>query len=215
MKTTHISATACLLCCTILLPSCQTLSEDGRKTVAQGTGAGAVKGAIFGALMAAATGNTSSLGRYAAVGAAAGGLVGAADGYRVANMKANYVKQEDFLDAAIKEADAANQKAVAYNSQLRSQVAALESRVKSLGADPKSRKTLNREIQQQQKSNEKQTKSLDLQLTDFNSCIEGEGYGDKPQSVQMRTKIRQLEKERSALISEDQKLAAMTARTAI
>ena len=84
--------------------------DDRQQTVAEG----AVVGALVGGLLGAAVSDDRK-GRGALVGAAAGGLLGAGIGSSIADRKAQYAREEDFLVAEIQrhqdfiaEADAEN-----------------------------------------------------------------------------------------------------------
>ncbi|MDQ5908148.1 MAG: hypothetical protein QG599_239 [Pseudomonadota bacterium] len=97
----------------VLLPGCATspdnATNDQQATVAQG----AIFGAVLGGLLGAAVSDNKATG--ALIGAAAGGLIGAGIGSSIAERKAQYASEEDFLVAEIhrnqefiREADAQN-----------------------------------------------------------------------------------------------------------
>ena len=120
-----VTSTVAALMAVVMLGGCAG-TEDGRLAQGQGTVLGAMGGAILGGVVAAATGG--DVGSGAATGAVAGGAAGFAYGTHIANKKAKYARHEEWLDACIAEARRENRQALAYNSELKSKIAALESR---------------------------------------------------------------------------------------
>jgi uncharacterized protein YcfJ len=121
--------TICLILSMALLAGCAT---DRGQTQAEGTGAGAVLGAATGALIGYLAGGEKG----ALIGVASGAAVGAGAGYavgtHVANQKAKYVKQEDYLDAVIDSARKMNQETRQFNALLGSQIDTLDRETTSL-----------------------------------------------------------------------------------
>jgi uncharacterized membrane protein len=101
-------------------------SDDQTATRVQGS----LLGALVGGLIGAAAGD----GKGALIGAALGAGVGYLAGNEIANRKAQYAREEDFLDAEIAQAQALNREAVAYNDRLRGQIASLDAESKQLAA---------------------------------------------------------------------------------
>jgi len=97
---------------------------DRQKTTAQGAGLGALVGALAGAAIGANTGNKNWQ-KGALIGAAAGAIGGAAYGNHVANKKAQYAKQEDYLNACIIHSRQVNNETVNYNIALRQDITRL------------------------------------------------------------------------------------------
>lgn len=95
-------------------------TNDQQATVAQG----AVFGAIVGGLLGAAV--SDNRGRGALIGAAAGGLIGAGIGSSIAERKAQYANEEDFLVAEIRRNQEFIQEADAQNRQLYQEIAQLD-----------------------------------------------------------------------------------------
>jgi len=125
-------------------------TQDGRTTQAQGTGLGALAGGLLGAGIAAIGGGDSSdIARGAAIGAAAGGVAGFAWGTEIAKRKAKYASREAWMRAEIADAQATNQRIIAYNNELEARVARLESRAKIARAnnDKAEIRSIKREIQ--------------------------------------------------------------------
>ncbi len=94
--------------------------NDRQQTVTEGAVVGAVLGGLLGASV-----SDNNKGRGALIGAAAGGLIGAGIGSTVADRKAQYAREEDFLVAEIQrnydfiaEADAQNRELYREIAQL-------------------------------------------------------------------------------------------------
>jgi hypothetical protein len=96
-----------------------TPTNDRQTTVAQGAGAGAVLGAVLGYAIGGNTAGTL-------IGAAAGGLIGAGIGSSVADRKAQYARQEDFLVAEIRRNEDFISEADAQNRQIYEDIAQLD-----------------------------------------------------------------------------------------
>lgn len=122
-----LSVSLLLILATVFNAGCAN-TADGRKTQAQGTGLGMLGGAALGALAGLATGNRSNVATFAAAGAVVGGAAGFAYGTAVAKRKARYARAEQWLDQEIVLARKANSRAYAYNSTLKSRIAALQAR---------------------------------------------------------------------------------------
>lgn len=130
MKTqiTRFTVTALLIS---QLASCTNIKDDGTRTRTEGALAGAVLGGALGAVIGAQSGDA---GRGALLGAALGGGAGLAYGNHVANKKARYASEEQWLDACIAQARATNQRARSYNSRLSSRISRLRSEIASAKA---------------------------------------------------------------------------------
>ena len=102
--------------------------DDQQTTVAQGAGVGALIGAGLGYAIG---GNTSST----LIGAAAGGLIGAGIGSSIAERKAQYAREEDFLVAEIQRNQDFIREANAENRQLYQEIARLDRESQRLARD--------------------------------------------------------------------------------
>lgn len=113
---------AVLLASTIL-SGCATNPDgtmnDRQQTVAEGAVVGAVLGGLLG-------GAVSHKGSGALVGAAAGGIIGAGIGSSVADRKAQYAREEDFLVAEIQRNQEFIAEADDQNRQLYQEIAQLD-----------------------------------------------------------------------------------------
>jgi hypothetical protein len=150
----------------------------------------------------------------ALIGAASGGLAGFAYGTQVAKKKASYAKQEDFLDFAVAQAQQTNQQAVSKNQSLLAEVESLEKKYGSV-ADASAKKKGAAIASEQMVSINKQVKTFDAQIADYKDCLNGDGYGDKPQSSALRGQIKTLEVEKAKLIKTKTRLASAQSRLAV
>lgn len=195
----------------MMLSSCAT-TADGRLTQAQGTGIGAILGGLAGAGLGALAGGGSNIGRYAAIGAAMGAAGGFAYGTSVAQKKASYANQEDFLAYAIGEAEKRNADAAAYNRKLEGEVNALEQRARSQPAAPNEQKKLKLELDGRLASNQKQDTKLAAQIKDLNEAAQGTSGRN---ASSLRSEISKLEAKKSALQKYNQRLAASKGRLSV
>ena len=116
-----------MLCVLLAMSGCANIKDDGTRTRAEGAGTGAVIGAVAGGILGQIIGgDTKGTLVGAAIGAAIGGAGGYAYGDHVAGQKAKYAQEEDWLDACIVQAQQKNQELVAYNQDLRQQIATLK-----------------------------------------------------------------------------------------
>jgi hypothetical protein len=108
-----------------LLTSCASMT-DRQRTQVEGTGVGAAAGAGLGAIIGAIAGGKDGAWK----GAVAGGLVGALGGFalgtHVANQKAKYANDEDYLDAVIANARQVNEETKQYNAYLDNEIQKLD-----------------------------------------------------------------------------------------
>ena len=117
----------------LFLVSGCTNMNDRQLTISQGAGIGAVGGAAAGALIGQAIGHgTKSTLIGAGAGAMMGGLGGAAYGQHVANIKAQYAYEEEWLRNCIRYAENANRQVAIYISQLKIRNSRLKKEVKQL-----------------------------------------------------------------------------------
>lgn len=126
-------------------------TNDQQATVAQG----AVFGALVGGLLGAAV-SGDNRGRGALIGAAAGGLIGAGIGSSIAERKAQYANEEDFLVAEIRRNQEFIQEADAQNRQLYQQIAQLDRESQRLARQYRAGKASRDALVQQKTTVEKQ-----------------------------------------------------------
>lgn len=117
-------------------------TADAERTRNEGTATGVGAGALIGGIIGAVVGgDTKGALIGAAIGAAAGGAAGYAYGNHVASKKAEYAKEEDWLDQCIASAQQVNKDTLAYNAQLKTDIAQLEAKTRELEAQYAAKKT--------------------------------------------------------------------------
>jgi hypothetical protein len=191
----------------LLFSAMLTSCEDGTRTRAEGAGAGAVLGGILGAVI----GNQSgSAGEGALIGAAAGGLAGLAYGDHVARKKAAYARTEDYLDACIAQAVAANQRAYEYNLSVESRIRQLEreiARAKAAG-DTQELRAKRKEIVSLSNQCEAEINRVSSEIKNQNYAL-GQGAG-AANAGQLRSQITKLESSRQRLEGNNDRLASLS-----
>lgn len=125
--------------------------DDRQQTVAEG----AVVGAVLGGLLGSAVSDRHK-GRGALVGAAAGGLLGAGIGSSIADRKAHYSREEDFLVAEIQRNQDFIAEADAENEQLYRDIDRLERESQRLARDYRAGRASRDALAAQQTSLQKQ-----------------------------------------------------------
>lgn len=125
-------------------------TKDQQATVTQG----AVFGAVLGALVGAGVSKNKAAG--ALTGAAIGGLAGYLIGTSIAERKAQYANEEDFLVAEIKRNDQFIQEAADQNEQLYQEIAQLDRESRRLQKEYRAGKASQNTLTQQKASLEKQ-----------------------------------------------------------
>lgn len=137
-----------------LLPGCATppdgATDDQQATVAQG----AVFGAILGGLLGAAVSDNKATG--ALIGAAAGGLIGAGIGSSIAERKAQYATEEDFLIAEIRRNQEFIQEADAQNNAIYQDIVRLDRESQRLAREYRAGRASRNALTQKKASLEKQ-----------------------------------------------------------
>jgi hypothetical protein len=123
--------------------------NDQQTTVAQGAGVGALIGAGLGYAIG---GNTTGT----LIGAAAGGLIGAGIGSSVADRKAQYARQEDFLVAEIQRNQEFIREADAQNQQIYQDIAQLDRESRRLAREYRAGKISRDALVRQKATVEKQ-----------------------------------------------------------
>jgi hypothetical protein len=137
-----------------LLPGCATspdgAMDDQQATVAQG----AVFGAVLGGLLGAAVSDNKATG--ALIGAAAGGLIGAGIGSSIAERKAQYATEEDFLIAEIRRNQEFIQEADAQNDAIYQEIVRLDRESQRLAREYRAGRASRNALTQKKASLEKQ-----------------------------------------------------------
>ena len=139
-----------------LLPGCATKPDgtpmsDQEQTAAEG----AVAGALVGALIGLAIGSNRKVAKSLA-GAAIGGLAGYAIGTSIAERKAQYASNEDFLVAEIRRNQDFIQEADAQNNQLYAEILRLDQESQQLAQEYRAGQISRDALAEKQVSMEKQ-----------------------------------------------------------
>ena len=199
---------------TLTLPQCAT-TEDGRLTQAQGTGLGALGGALIGGAIGAATGNSDAALKGAAIGAGIGGVGGFAYGTHIANKKAQYKSTEEWLDACITQAESKRRDAIAYNNRLNNQLARLQREVRTAKAagDKNKLSSLNREIRKEKADAQKQAAIFSKEAELQNGAIKQAGDSGGSRLSSLRTSTKGIESQVSTMNSNIQRFASLQSQT--
>ena len=155
--------------------------------------------ALVGGLIGAAAGDKKG----ALIGAAVGAGVGYLAGNEIAKRKANYAREEDFLEAEIAQAEALNQEAVAYNEKLRGQISSLDTQSKQLATRYRSgQATRDQLLAQRNTVQERMKKSRDLEEGlrkehDIKAAVakeeRGQRGGDDPYVKSLEKQVKELQ----------------------
>ena len=111
---------------------CTNIQDDTTRTQTEGTlvglGGGAIIGAVIGGIIGGGDGALIGVG----IGATVGGLTGYIVGSNIAEEKAKYASEEQWLDACLMEIERTNAELLAYNDKLTAEIAALDAETKSM-----------------------------------------------------------------------------------
>ena len=172
--------------------------NDQETTVAQGAGAGVLLGAGIGYVIGGSSG--------ALIGAAAGGLIGAGLGSSIAERKAQYANEEDFLIAEIRRNLEFSREADAENRQFYAEIARLDHESRGLAREYQADKASRDAMVQQKGTLEKQLAKAKLvnslaekQLADANEVYNDSRQKRGPQdryTQQLESNVNQLKKTR-------------------
>lgn len=211
--------TMCVILAIALLAGCAT---DRGQTQAEGTGIGALGGAALGALTGYAIGGSKG----AMYGAIAGGAVGAGTGYAVgthiANQKAKFAREEDYLDAVIVSAHQMNEQTRQYNVALHSEVDNLDRQTASLikqynqktvqkAALQKEEQVLGTRITQAQGQLQKVSNELEIQKR----VLAQEQEQSQEHLKKLQAQIVELERNKTELERHINRLASIKTRVAV
>lgn len=146
----HCALVITLLFTLNILGGCANIKDDSTRTKTESTGIGAAGGAAIGGLIGAIIGGKKGALLGAALGAAAGGTAGYAYGSHVAGQKEKYASEEEWLNACIAQAKAANQEMATYNQSLTTQIGAIQKETAALKKKKKISKTKLATLKQRQ-----------------------------------------------------------------
>lgn len=185
--------------------------SDSERTKAEGTGVGILGGALLGAALGGKKG--------AAWGATLGGVAGYAYGSHVANEKAKYARQEDWLNACISSAQKMNNKTRSYNARLSRKI----SDTKRLVRLYKQNKASKSQMRAQKQMIDKERKTANQMLKNAqnelraqqNVLRDARKMGKKSEARRLEQQISIMKKENRALKSQTNTLASLSALTAV
>jgi hypothetical protein len=196
-------------------------SEDSARTKGEATMVGAGGGAILGAILGGLIGgDATSAVKGAAIGAAVGGVAGYAYGTHVAEEKAKYASEEDWLNAAVGSARQTNQETRAYNRQLRVELAKLDKETKHMAAAYKAKKIKRASMLAKKKALDAKLKTANKKLGKAKWELENQETvvaesKDGKGNPALKKEIAQLKKQIKELEASTQSLAAMSQRMSV
>ena len=222
----NLSLAAVLTAALTLTGACANISNDSTRTKTEGTLAGAGIGAVLGAAIGAALGGRDGALKGAAIGAGVGALSGFAYGTSVANKKADYASEEEWLSACLAETQNTNQQAAAYNSRLKTSLAGYQKGAAAggtgysfAGSDQsgKSGKSDQKQVSQAVKRDLKESGEilayLDQEISSQQQVVASAQSG--AQTKQLQKEIAEMEKQKKILEQQNRELAAISNRLAI
>jgi len=205
-----------LIFAAVVMSGCVT-GSDQRRTKAEGTAVGAALGGLAGYLIGD--------GKGAAIGAAAGAGLGYLAGREVAKRKAQYVSQEEFLEAEAARTAEYNETMRAYNTKSMQEIAALEEEVESLrqayeeGAEEKDTLLARQaEVQKRIQENKELEEELKGELAIQEAIIKEESQTlpeDDPRIAALEKEVQELQANIAALAQGSAQLASIDERLSI
>ena len=208
-----------LLLAGCMLSGCATMTDE-QTTTAQGAGLGAALGAIAGGIIGHQSG-------YGVEGALIGGLVGAAAGGvygdHVAQRKASFASEEDYLNACITQAEEVHRLAAAYNDGLRTEVADLETRSIDMMAAYQGQSeerqqllAMQQALAQKLEQAQQNLAAVSQEIAVQQQVLETEkSSAGREQIAQLENQIRLLEEQKAELTVHTDRLAAINNRISV
>jgi hypothetical protein len=215
------------LCITALLTGglagCANIQDDSTRTKTEGTLVGAGVGAGIGAGIGAIAGGGRGLAIGAGVGALLGSLIGLGVGTHIANKKAEYASEEDWLDACIAQADQVNQQAAQYNAQLKNQIRALDKKTTALAASYKQKKTDRQVMLAESASLQKKKEEIAANIATLKNEVtnqrgvvaDARAGNNKAKADRLDREIAAMEKKIKEMEEYNAKLASISVRVAV
>lgn len=216
--------TIILTCFVLQLSGCAGIQNDGDRTRAEGAAAGTAGGAAIGALIGQIVGgDTASTLIGASIGAISGLISGYFYGDHVANQKAKYAKEEDWLDACLVVAKESNSQIKSCNKLLKEKITFLKkeiSNIKSVYSDKKKREekmlVAKTDIDNQLYSAEEALTAAKAELDAQNSVVaDARKNGQKDYAEDFDSEIKALKASIKELESRTDELASMSASMAV
>ena len=222
-RITNLCVAAILTAALTLTGACANISNDSTRTKTEGTMAGAGIGAVLGAAIGAALGGRDGALKGAAIGAGVGALSGFAYGSSVANKKAEYASEEEWLSACLAETQNTNKQAAAYNSRLKASLAGYQKGAASAGtgysfaesgqSGKSDQKQVSQAIKRDLKESQQILAYLDQEISSQQQVVAS--TQSSAQIKQLQKEISEMEKQKNILEQQTQELAAISNRLAI
>lgn len=199
-------------------------TSDGQRTRNEGTAVGAGTGAVLGGLIGALVGGDSKGALIgAAIGAAAGGAAGYAYGDHVASKKAEYAKEEDWLDECIVSARKINQETLAYNKKIGNDIVRLDAETRKLEKQYAAKQADKKTLLAQKKNIDAAIKNADEKLarakferdSQKQALSQVDQKGSSDQSKALDAEIKTLSTLISELEQHSEDLASLSGRMAV
>jgi hypothetical protein len=198
-------------------------TSDAQRTRKEGTAVGAGTGAVLGGIIGALVGDSKGALIGAAIGATAGGVAGYAYGNHVASKKAEYAKEEDWLDECIVSAQKINQETLAYNKKLGSDIAQLDEKTRKLSQQYAANQASKTDLLAQKKSIDAARKTTDDKLarakfeldSQKQALAQVEAKNASDQSKALDAEIAKLSTLISELEQHSENLASLSGRMAV
>jgi hypothetical protein len=205
------------------LNGCANIKDDGARTKTEGTLVGAGVGAAAGAGIGAAIGGRGGALLGGLIGAAAGAIGGYAYGSHVANKKAEYASEEEWLDACIKSAEENNQALREHNRKVVAEIGSLEKQTarleKAYAAKTAGKAVLTaekEEIDQKIKKNAEWIAAAETEISEQSKVVaEARSSGQNDYAATLQKEIDSLKRQKSQLEDSNKKLTAMSSRLSV
>lgn len=210
-KLMKIGLTAALILSLTFIGACANIADDRTRTQTEGTLAGAGIGAVLGAAIGAATGGSRGALTGALIGVGVGGAAGWAYGTSVANKKADYASEEEWLAACLAEAQGVNQQTAAYNQRLKTSLAAYKKQGYGFSGDGQNEKS--QAIKKELKESGEYLALLNQEITAQESAAAS--AADKAQAKNLQKQVDEMKKQKQLLEQNNQELAAISNRIAM
>jgi hypothetical protein len=204
-----------------LMGGCASMT-DRQQTQAQGAAVGTAGGAAVGAALGAIFGGKDGAIIGASVGAGMGLLAGAVYGTHVANQKAKFASEEDYLNAVIASAQQINNETRQYNASLAKEINDFDSDTRQLVRQYNQKLVSKKILEDKQRvvaaklsEAEAQLKKVKNELNSQSKVLNQVQDQSSSQVAQWNSEIAELMKNRSALEEQVTKLAAIKTRVSV
>lgn len=213
-----------LLCLVLVTaPGCANIQNDATRTTTEGALTGMAVGAGLGALVGGLVTGSDGAIIGAAIGGALGGLAGTAVGKHIADKKKDYASREEWLDACITQARDVNEKTVAYNKQLKTEIADLDKQSTKLAADFKRKKVTtdtlvaeNNAVQERKAQVDTTIAQLEDEVVNQKKVVADARSGQNSREADIIEKeIVRMEKQIALLRKDAEKLASISTRLSV